>query len=122
MKNIRFKIGIFALFLSAVIITIVLITSNNSGLQIVVQIESPTMNDNGQPLQANELESFILTWTNDDGSVLGKDSIPGYEHQYIVKGLEPGKYLINVVSKTVYGTLSNPALLIKELYKQEAVE
>lgn len=91
------------------------ITTIKPGVSVVVKWKNPTEFENNDLLMSSEIDSFHIKWRNEEQETTGSEVVPGYRNNLLIKGLVPGKHFIQIQTKTVYGTMSEPYTIIENI-------
>lgn len=84
-------------------------------LSMTVRWQAPAQFINGQPMQLNEIEAYVLSWQDADEVLLGSAEIPASQTAYQIDGLHAGLYRVALSSKSIYGGVSEPVYFEQEL-------
>ncbi len=95
-------------------VSVVLLNEGNN-LTITVQWSQPIEFENGEELHPGEVQEHHIEWENENGDQLGESIVSGNQDYFMIPGLDYGVYSITVRSKSVYGTMSMPVTISKEL-------
>ena len=115
--NFLIKYVIFLILCLSLVLTLAFyfILKDPVNLYIDVVWTPPTQFMDDTPLNLGELERYKLTWREVNSDTSHEVYIPINKTNYLITGLDEGRYHIALTAISVYGTESEPVIKIKEL-------
>lgn len=90
-------------------------------VDITLRWNHATELEDGSSLTPLEIDGYQLMWQKNDGEILGKVALGRNEQFYKIEGIEVGTYKFSLISKTVYGTLSQPSVTVKTVGSVDSI-
>ena len=104
-----------------VVSTLLMLIDNKEVVDITLNWSPATEFEDGNALTEFEIKSYVITWREDGGDLLGEVILDGSVQNYKIEKLEVGTYVFSIISESVYGTISRPLNITKTIGSMSSI-